>query len=68
MRSSCFAATAVAALLLVVPAREARANGRFPAANQLAHSPTDPKLFVLRTTFGILVSHDAGASWDWVCE
>src|SRR4051812_2930136 len=46
----------------------ARANGRFPAANQLVASRTDPDFFVLRTTFGILFSHDHGTTWDWICE
>ncbi|HEY2515990.1 MAG TPA: MYXO-CTERM sorting domain-containing protein [Polyangiaceae bacterium] len=54
--------------LLVVDARPAAANGRFPLANQIAFSPADSNLVVLRTTFGVLVSHDSGASWQWICE
>lgn len=46
----------------------ASANGRFPAANQLVASRTDPSFYVLRTTFGILFSHDKGTTWDWICE
>jgi hypothetical protein len=67
MRSSAFAA-AVGCALILGAATEARANGRFPAANQLVLSPSDPNLLVLRTTFGILLSHDHGGDWDWVCE
>ena len=67
LSSAVLAAAALAATTLV-PAKEARANGRFPAANQLVRSPTDADVFLLRTTFGVLVTHDAGASWDWVCE
>jgi hypothetical protein len=60
------ALVAIAAACFVESA--ARANGRYPAANQLVLAPGDPRVLVLRTTFGILVSHDEGAHWDWVCE
>jgi hypothetical protein len=46
----------------------AAANGRFPLANQIVFSPTDPNLIVLRTSYGILPSHDNGATWQYVCE
>jgi hypothetical protein len=46
----------------------AAANGRFPAADQIVFSPTDPNLVVLRTTYGILPSHDDGATWQYICE
>ncbi len=49
-------------------AHPAAANGRFPAASQIIFSPSDPRVVVARTTFGLLVSHDDGASWQWVCE
>jgi hypothetical protein len=55
-----------AVVFLATPA--AIANGRFPASNQIAFSPSDPKLVVARTTFGILLSHDAGSTWSWLCE
>jgi hypothetical protein len=44
------------------------ANGRFPRADQLVVTPGRPEQLVLRTTFGLLVSSDAGASWRWICE
>jgi photosystem II stability/assembly factor-like uncharacterized protein len=56
------------ALTLLASASSARANGRFPAANQLVVSRATPTSMVLRTTFGILFSQDGGATWDWVCE
>jgi hypothetical protein len=59
--------TAIAAGLLVA-SRPAAANGRFPAANQIYFSPANANLVVLRATFGIVISHDAGASWVWLCE
>jgi hypothetical protein len=58
---------ATAAALVVTPS-PARANGRFPASSQLLVSPSNPSLVVLRTTFGLLFSFDAGGSWHWLCE
>jgi MYXO-CTERM domain-containing protein len=61
-----FYAALGAALLLA--ARPALANGRFPASNQIVFSPSDPCLIVLRTSYGILPSHDNGTSWQFICE
>ncbi len=58
------AASALAALWAPV----AHANGRFPESNQLLFSPGDTSLVVLRTTFGVLISRDAAATWRWLCE
>jgi hypothetical protein len=55
---------ALASLLLPC---SASANGRFPAASQLVGSPSGAE-WVLRTTFGLVVSHDRGATWNMVCE
>jgi hypothetical protein len=52
----------------VLFAPDARANGRFPTAQQLAPSPTDPTFVPLMATFGVVISKDTGANWDWVCE
>jgi hypothetical protein len=57
-----------AALVIVTASTGAHANGRFPATNQLIVSAKDPSFLVLRATYGFLVSHDAGATWDWICE
>ena len=47
----------------------ARANGRFPFAQQVVIGPgSRSDVVVLRTTFGLLVSRDGGASFRWVCE
>ena len=59
---------ALAALAVVAIAPAARANSRLPAANQLVVAPDDPSSLLLRTTFGFLFSHDAGKTWDWLCE
>jgi len=59
---------AAAGALVFSGAPRAMGNGRFPAANQIAFSPSDSGLVVLRTTFGIVLSHDGGANWNWLCE
>jgi MYXO-CTERM domain-containing protein len=61
-------AVACAAAALMASARDARANGRIPQGNQLIVSPSDPTFLALEATFGILVSHDSGGSWGWICE
>jgi MYXO-CTERM domain-containing protein len=66
MRTLGFAVAAGALIFLGAPG--AIANGRFPAANQIAFSPSDPNFVLLRTTFGILLSHDSGVTWHWLCE
>ena len=55
----------MAALLFSLPAA---ANGRFPLSNQIVFSATDPNLIVMRTSYGILPSHDNGATWGYICE
>jgi hypothetical protein len=55
----------------LLSAKNAVANGRYPAATQVVlFSPdaSDPDLVVVRTTYGLLVSRDHGTSWRWVCE
>jgi photosystem II stability/assembly factor-like uncharacterized protein len=44
------------------------ANGRFPAAGHIAVDPTDPAHILVRTTYGLLTTRDAGENWDWICE
>jgi hypothetical protein len=47
----------------------AHANGRFPEAQLIESVPgSEGRTVFLRTTFGVLVSRDAGASWRWICE
>jgi hypothetical protein len=57
----------------VFPPRIAHANGRFPTAQQLAPSPSDPTFLPMMATFGVVISDgmgsfDGGPSWGWVCE
>lgn len=58
---------ALAALLLAAPP-PARANGRYPAAGQIVVNPLNPDHLVVRATYGILSTQDAGAGWGWICE
>lgn len=60
------ASTVVVVSLAV--AASASANGRFPEANQIATSPAKPDVLVVRASFGLLVSKDAGATFEWICE
>jgi hypothetical protein len=65
-----FVSLALTLAALLYPARAAFANGRFPEAQQIAIAPHggDPNVIALRTTFGIVMSHDAGKTWTWICE
>ncbi|WP_394827061.1 WD40/YVTN/BNR-like repeat-containing protein [Pendulispora albinea] len=60
----------VVILALLYPERDARPNGRFPEAQVLLTVPGEnpAKTLYLRTTFGVLMSQDAGTSWRLVCE
>lgn len=57
----------LALALLGAPAAVS-ANGRFAGAYQIVSMPGKPDTLTLRTTFGLLLSSDRGAHWDWVCE
>jgi MYXO-CTERM domain-containing protein len=61
----CSLAAAAAVTLAGLPAL---ANGRFPAAGLVAIDPLDPTHLVVRTTYGLTVTHDSGARWSWICE
>ncbi len=60
-------ALAMTCTALFVPSR-AMANGRFPAANRIVLSPSDPDLVITRATYGVLRSEDRGATWSFLCE
>jgi hypothetical protein len=46
----------------------AHANGRPPVTNGVFFQPNDDQALYVRSTFGLLISHDAGCSFRWVCE
>jgi photosystem II stability/assembly factor-like uncharacterized protein len=58
----------LAFLALVLTASAARANGAFPRVSQIVPDPVDPERVLLRSTFGVVVTVDGGANWDWICE
>ena len=58
---------AVLALLAATPA--ARGNGRFPTGGYLVAAPGPAgDHVVVRSTFGLLSTHDGGRTWGWTCE
>lgn len=64
--SKLFAAGALACLVL--SSGSAFANGRFPQSGQIVVDPTDPTRIVVRTTYGLAQTTDAGVTWRWICE
>ncbi|WP_437963178.1 hypothetical protein WMF04_25925 [Sorangium sp. So ce260] len=60
--------TAAAACAALSAAAPALANGRYPAAGQILVDPSDPDHIVVRATYGVLVTHDGGERWSWICE
>jgi hypothetical protein len=61
LSAACIGAVATASV-------SAEANGRYPESNQISFADHDPDLVLLRATFGLLVSHDRGRTFDWICE
>jgi hypothetical protein len=60
---------ALAALALAgLAPRVARANGAFPESFQLILPSDRGSQIVLATNFGMIISDDAGATWNWTCE
>ena len=67
-RGSRLAPAVVAAGLAWLAAAPARANGRYPLADQIVVDPGNPAHVVARATFGLLDSDDGGHSFRWICE
>lgn len=69
MKTSSIVASALTLLALAaLAAREARANGRFPDAQQLVVDPLDPNHIAVQVTYGFIRTRDHGKSWQWTCE
>src|SRR4051812_35205254 len=43
-------------------------DGRAPLTNGIHFQPGDARSIYVATTFGLLVSHDDGCSFRWICE
>jgi MYXO-CTERM domain-containing protein len=61
------AAFALATAALATPSL-ASANGRYPAAGQIALDPSDANALLVRATYGLLLTKNQGQRWDWICE
>jgi hypothetical protein len=58
-----------AAVACALSSSPARANGRFPTAQHVVVGPgAESTVIALRTTFGLLLSRDAGRTFSWLCE
>ena len=58
----------LAAVAAVLCPAVALANGRPPLTNGVHFQPGDNHSLYVATTFGLLVSHDDGCSFRWICE
>jgi hypothetical protein len=59
---------ALALALLSGVARLARADGAFPDSMSIFVPADQPHEIVLATNFGLIISQDDGATWEWTCE
>jgi hypothetical protein len=57
-----------AGLAVLVPAGRAAANGAFPDSGAVLLPADRPQEIVLSTNFGLIISDDGGATWQWTCE
>ena len=55
-------------LLLLAMAGLAQANGRPSAVSTINFKPGDPNEIAAGLTFGMVLSHDGGRTWHWMCE
>src|SRR5436305_14459038 len=53
---------------LMLSGRPARADGAFPASEAILLPADRPNSIGLATNFGLILSEDGGASWQWTCE
>jgi hypothetical protein len=59
---------ALASLIVVALAAQAGANGRPAGTSTLHFRAGHPSDIVAGLTFGLVISHDGGATWQWMCE
>jgi len=55
-------------LVLLLGASVAHANGRPSAVSTIHWQPGQPQHLVAGLTFGVILSQDGGATWQWMCE
>lgn len=61
-------AAGLLAVAIVAGGGDARANGAFPDSLRIFAPADRPAEIILATNFGLIMSKDDGATWDWVCE
>jgi hypothetical protein len=61
-------AVITAALLVAALALDAGANGRPPGTSTIHFRQGNDSDIVAGMTFGLVISHDGGATWQWMCE
>src|SRR5262245_53416279 len=59
---------ALAATLIGALASPAGANGRAPATSTIHFRQGNDQDVIAGMTFGAVLSHDGGATWQWMCE
>ena len=59
---------ALAALVVAALAHVASANGRDPYSSTVHFQRGSEQNIAAGMTFGLVLSHDGGATWQWMCE
>jgi hypothetical protein len=62
------AALVFGALVYLAAPAVASANGRFPAAGQIAQGPASSDTILVRATYGLALTRNGGQEWSWICE
>jgi len=58
----------IACLVVAATARGASANGRPPGTSSITFRQGHEDDVAVGLTFGLVISHDAGKTWAWICE
>jgi MYXO-CTERM domain-containing protein len=58
----------VSTVVIMCLYQSVQANGRFPSSVSVNFRPGNPTAIYLGATFGLLLSHDDGEGFYWICE
>jgi photosystem II stability/assembly factor-like uncharacterized protein len=58
----------LACLVVAALSRGAAANGRPPSTSSIVFRQGNDNDIAVGLTFGLMISHDAGTTWTWLCE
>lgn len=67
-RRGWFLVAPIVSLFVVAAARPARGDGAFPDSLQILLPSDRPNVIGLATNFGLILTEDAGQTWQWICE